>query len=105
MVCYHVPKSLPLVPLLSQINPVQALPPYFIKMHFTVILPSILRSSQWSLSFMFPHQTTIHISLLPDIRHMSFPPCATQQYINMEYSFQTFMYYWLHLILCNENLK
>ena len=113
MICYHVPKSLPLVRILSQINPVQALPSYFIKMHFTVILPSILWSSKESLSFRFPHQTTMHISLLPDICHMSFPPCATQQYINMKYSFQFyvllatphFMYYWLHLILYNESFK
>jgi len=70
MVCYHVPKSLPLIPTLSQINPAQALPSYFIKMHFTVILPSILQSSKQSLSFRFPHQTTMKISLLPDTGHL-----------------------------------
>jgi hypothetical protein len=62
--CY-VHKSLPLVPVLSQINPVHALPSCLCKMHFNIILPCTPWSSKWSLSLGFPHQSPIWTSLLP----------------------------------------
>jgi hypothetical protein len=37
---YFVHKSLPLVPILSQMNPVHTLPPYYHKIHFNIILCS-----------------------------------------------------------------
>lgn len=40
------------IPILSQINPVHTLEPYFCKIEFTVMLPSTPRSSKMYLSFM-----------------------------------------------------
>jgi len=43
---YHVRNSPPLVPILSQMNPVHTFPSYFIKIHFNIMLPSTLSSSE-----------------------------------------------------------
>jgi len=40
-----------LVPILSQLIPVHTLPPYMSKMHFAIILPSMMEPSKW---FLFP---------------------------------------------------
>jgi hypothetical protein len=42
---YRANKSPPLVPILSQINPILS------KIHFNIILPPKSRSSYWSISF------------------------------------------------------
>jgi hypothetical protein len=50
---YRVHKSPPPVFVLTQMNPVQNLPPYFFKVHFNIVLPSSPKSFKWSLPFRF----------------------------------------------------
>jgi len=51
--CCQFHSSLPLVPLLNEINPVPTLPTYFFKIHFNIILPSMPMSSKCSFTFRF----------------------------------------------------
>ena len=38
--------------------------PHFLKINLNIILPSMSWSSQWTLSFRFPHQNLVHTSPL-----------------------------------------
>jgi hypothetical protein len=74
---YHVCNSLPLVAILSQVNPVHAPPLCFCKIHFNITLPMMPRYSKWSLSLRFSHQSTLCISLLSHrylTLHSPYPP-------------------------------
>jgi len=61
---YRVYKCPPTVSIPSQINPVHALPSYFLKTHPN-IFPSRSESPKWSLSPRFPHQNPVYTSPSP----------------------------------------
>jgi hypothetical protein len=46
---YRVNKSQQMIPILSQMHPVHNIQPSFLKIHFNIILPSMPRSSEWSV--------------------------------------------------------
>jgi hypothetical protein len=60
--------SCPLVRILSQISPVHVLPLCSCNIHFNIILPSVYRSSKWSPSFRFPHQSPVFLFVSYAIR-------------------------------------
>jgi len=59
---------------LSHINPVLILPFYFLTIQFNTMLHSMPVFSQWPLSFRFPHQNPVCISLLC---HVYCIPCPS----------------------------
>ena len=76
MVRYRVHKYMPLVPILSQLDPIHTPTSYFLKIHLNIILPSM----PGSLSLRFPHQKPEYTSPLPHTRYMSRPPHSSWFY-------------------------
>jgi len=59
---YRLQKSPPLVRSLSQMNAVDAFPPYLFKIYSRIIILPTPRSSEWSLPFRFSDQNFVYIS-------------------------------------------
>jgi len=81
---YYCHKGPPFVqmqsmPSWSSASSVHTLPSYLFKIYFNITHPAMLRSSKWSLSFRFPHQTPGHISLIPST-------CNSRCYLSYCYS-------------------
>jgi len=70
---YHVHKSPPLVPLLSYMHPLHTFPPYFLRIHSNIILPSTSTSSKWPLPFR-SFICISHLSYACCMPHPSQPP-------------------------------
>ena len=58
---YRAHNSSSLVPIPSLINPLHALPSYFLQLRFNIIIPSIPRSFKWSLFLKFPYRNSLCI--------------------------------------------
>ena len=56
-------------PILIQINLFHVFPFHFLKIHFNIIIPSTPRSSKWTISLRFSHQTLYAPLLFPYVLH------------------------------------
>jgi hypothetical protein len=51
IIYYPIHMTLPLIPILNQLNPIPTLTLYSFKINFNIVLPSMPRSPKWALPF------------------------------------------------------
>ena len=77
---YRTHKCPPLVPIMSQLDPVHIPTSHFLKIHLNIILPSAPGCPQWSLSLRASHQNPVHASPLTHTRYMPRPSHSSRFY-------------------------
>ena len=77
---YRIHKCLPPVPILSQIDPVQAPASHFLKTHFNITLPSMPGSFKWFFPSGFPTKTLYTHLLSLHTCYMSSPSHSSRFY-------------------------
>jgi hypothetical protein len=107
-VYYRVQKSPPLVPTLSQINPIYTLPPYFLSIHYDILTSTVFQVvfslhvywSKFCTHFYLPHACyilclTLYTNVLPKISAQSLLTNMTQNHIDFGWlvSLQCDMHY------------
>jgi hypothetical protein len=70
---YRIPKRLPQVPRLSQINPVHISPSQILKIHLIYIFPPTPTYSKFPLTLRYPHQTPTCTCPVTHMCHTSIP--------------------------------
>ena len=80
---YRIHKCPPPVPILIHLDPVHTTTSHFLKIHLSIVLPSPPGSPKWSLSFTFPHQSTVYTSPLPHWCYI--PPTSSKMWSREQY--------------------
>ena len=109
---YCIHKSLPPVPTLRQINPIQTpSPSHVLKIRCNIILPSTSSSYKWSLLPMFPNQNHVNTSSSPTRAsypvHLILLVLITQIMFGEEHSYTSCsLYCFFHtpVTICNKNV-
>ena len=70
---YRIHKRQPPAPILSQLDPLHAPTPHFLKIHLNIILPSMPRPSNRSHSLRFLYQNPVYVSPRPQTCYMPRP--------------------------------
>jgi hypothetical protein len=87
-------------------------PALFLKIHLDIILPSMPRSSKWTLSLQFPHQNPVYTSPLPlhdtcfthIIHYLITQIVLGEQYRSLSYVLCSFVHSPVHSSLLGPNM-